>query len=118
MKPTRIAPDSPAMTPPTMKTVNLSWTGFLPMATAAISRSRTARRLRPYGELTTRFTSTNTSTTQTAVRPTEKYWQDEVLGSIWSDSGGGTRARPAAPLGSGPAVVITPVGMIDSTSTA
>src|ERR1700682_6266409 len=47
MKPTRMARDSPAIMPPTMKIAIFSCTGFLPIAAAAISRSRIARNDRP-----------------------------------------------------------------------
>ena len=68
-KPTRIAPESPAIAPPTMKIVIFKAVGFFPSAEAATSFSRIARRDLPYGELTIRAAMNQTMATQIAVRP-------------------------------------------------
>ena len=65
--PTRIAPERPAIAPPTVKIVIFRAVGFFPSAVAAISLSRMARSVRPYGELTIRAATNQTRATQIAV---------------------------------------------------
>ena len=68
-KPTRMAPERPAIAPPTMNIVIFKATGFLPSAVAASSWSRMARSVRPKGEFTIRAAMNQMSATQTAVSP-------------------------------------------------
>ena len=57
MNSTRTAPLTPAITPPSTNASMRSPVTFLPRAAAACSLSRTARRVRPRGELVTMCTS-------------------------------------------------------------
>src|ERR1700730_19456152 len=99
------------MTPPTMKIVILSWTGFLPMAVAASSCSLIARRLRPKGELTILDAASQTSSTHGSVKPTYMYWKLSEDWSAWPANGPGTRAITAAPFRKGGTVVLMDFGI-------
>ena len=57
MNSTRMAPLIPAITPPSTNAIIRSPVTFLPSAAAARSLSRTARSVRPNGELVTMWTS-------------------------------------------------------------
>jgi len=57
MKPTRIAPLSPASAPPSTSMAVRSESRFLPSESATTSLSRMARSDRPYGDSVTRRTS-------------------------------------------------------------
>src|SRR6202521_2878877 len=62
MNPTRMAPESPAIPPPTMKIVILRLTGFLPIEAGGVSRSRLAPRVPPQRGLATPSTTPNATT--------------------------------------------------------
>ena len=74
MNSTRTAPLMPAITPPRMNASIRSPVTFLPSAAAACSLSRTARSVRPSGELVTMCTSQYTHTQIAAVMPTNSHW--------------------------------------------
>src|SRR3977135_1733959 len=99
-----------------MKIVILSWTGFLPMAVAASSCSRIARRLRPKGELTILEATSQTSSTHGTVKPTYMYWKLSENWSTWPANGPGTREIPAAPFRNGRTLVITEFAITERTS--